>query len=252
MYDAIVLAGGVNSEQLRQYSSAEYEALIEIGGKPMVSFVVDALLNVAEIRNVVVVGPQSELSRCLTDERVKVVESGDGIIENVLIALDNMQPTERIVVATADIPMLTSEAVRDFLDRCSSVDADFYYPIVDKDTNEKQYPGMRRTYVKLQEGTFTGGNIFLVNPKVVQNCIEAAKRIFIYRKQPLQLSRILGLKFIVQYLFGTLTISGVAQRVSEILTLRGAVIVSAYPEVGIDVDKPSDLELVRHRFAIRA
>ncbi len=98
MYDAIVLAGGINSEQLRQYSRAEYEALIEIGGKPMVSFVVDALLNVAEIRNVVVVGPRSELNRYFDNDRVKLVENGDGIMENVLLALANMQPTERVVV----------------------------------------------------------------------------------------------------------------------------------------------------------
>lgn len=251
MYDAIVLAGGVNNEQLRQYSRAEYEALIEIGGKPMVSFVVDALLNVEEIRNVVVVGPWSELSKCLSDSRIKIVESGNGIIDNVLIALENMQPTEKVVVATADIPMLTPEAIKDFLDSCSRIDADFYYPIVAKEENEKQYPGMRRTYVKLREGTFTGGNIFLVNPQVVQNCVEAAKRIIAHRKQPLQLSRILGIKFIFQFLLGTLTLPEVSQRVSEILTLRGAVIVSAYPEVGIDVDKPSDLDLVRHRFTVQ-
>lgn len=250
MYDAIVLAGGISSEQLRQYSRAEYEALIEVGGKPMVSFVVDALLKVAEIRKVMVVGPQSELSRYLVDTRIKVVENGNGIIENVLIALSNMQPTEKVIIATADIPMLTPEAVSDFLDRCARIDADFYYPIVAKEENEKQYPGMRRTYVKLKEGTFTGGNIFLVNPQVVKNCVEAAKRIFTYRKQPLQLSRILGIKFIIQYLLGTLTMPEVAQRVSEILTLRGAVVVSAYPEVGIDVDKPSDLDLVRQRFAV--
>lgn len=251
MYDAIVLAGGVNSEQLRQYSRAEYEALIEIEGKPMVSFVVNALLNVAEIRNIVVVGPRSELGKYFADKRVKLVESGNGIIENVLLALDNMQPTEKVVVATADIPMLTPDAVRDFLERCSRVDADFYYPIVSKGENEKYYPGMRRTYVKLREGTFTGGNIFLVNPKVVPNCIEASKKIVVYRKQPLQLSRILGIKFIIQYLLGILTMEEVAQRVSEILHLRGTVVVSTYPEVGIDVDKPSDLDLVRHRFAVR-
>ncbi|MBP2645542.1 MAG: MobA-like transferase domain containing protein, partial [Firmicutes bacterium] len=31
----------------------------------------------------------------------------------------------------------------------------------------------------------------------------------------------------------------------------GAVIQSPYPELGIDVDKPSDLELVRATFSVR-
>jgi molybdopterin-guanine dinucleotide biosynthesis protein A len=252
MYDAIVLAGGVNSEQLRQYSCAEYEALIEIHGKPMVTFVVDALLKVEEVRNIVVVGPEKELHGHLPKERVKLVASADGIIGNVLTALQNMEPTKKVIVATADIPMLTPEAVCDFLQRCSQQEADFYYPIVAREANEGHYPGMRRTYVKLREGTFTGGNIFLVDPVVVGRCVEAANKIVAQRKNPFQLSRLLGLRFIIQFLLGTLTLPAVAKRVSEILNLRGAVVVSAYPELGIDVDKPSDLDLVRNQFTLRA
>lgn len=251
MYDAIVLAGGVNSDQLRRYSCAEYEALIEIDGKPMVSFVVEALLQMSEVRTIVVVGPKQELHRFFGDDRVKVVESGRGIMENVLIALDNISPTEKVIIATADIPMLTPEAVHDFLGNCAKCEADFYYPIVAKEENEKVYPGIRRTYVRLKEGTYTGGNIFLVNPHVIRNCMDVAKHIVAHRKNPFQLSRILGLKFVFQFIWGTLTLPDVVRRVSELLNLRGAVIVSAYPEVGIDVDKPSDLDLVRHRFTLR-
>jgi 2-phospho-L-lactate guanylyltransferase (CobY/MobA/RfbA family) len=35
------------------------------------------------------------------------------------------------------------------------------------------------------------------------------------------------------------------QKVSDMLDLKGAVVVAPWPEVGVDVDKPSDLELVR-------
>jgi hypothetical protein len=169
----------------------------------------------------------------------------------VLIALDNISPTEKVIIATADIPMLTPEAVHDFLENCAQYDADFYYPIVAKEENEKAYPGICRTYVKLKEGTYTGGNIFLVNPNVIRNCMEVAKHIVAHRKNPFRLSRILGLKFVFQFIWGTLTLPDVARRVSELLKLRGAVIVSTYPEVGIDVDKPSDLDLVRHQFTLR-
>lgn len=251
MYDAIVLAGGVNNEQLRQYSCAEYEALIEIDGRPMVSFVVEALLQINEVRSIVVVGPRQQLHSFFQDGRVKLVESGKGIMENVLIALDSISPTERVIIATADIPMLTPEAVHDFLTKCARHEADFYYPIIAKEENERSYPGIRRTYVRLKEGVFTGGNIFLVNPGVIRNCMEVAKQIVAKRKNPFQLSRILGLKFVVQFILGTLTLPDVVRRVSELLNLRGAVVVSPYPEVGIDVDKPSDLDLVRHRFTLR-
>ena len=81
--------------------------------------------------------------------------------------------------------------------------------------------------------------------------MEVAERIIDNRKNPLKLCCILGWSFVLAFLLGSLSLVKVERRVSEILGIKGAVIQSDYPELGIDVDKPSDLELVRTVFSSR-
>ncbi|HBR33284.1 MAG TPA: hypothetical protein DD734_01515, partial [Firmicutes bacterium] len=60
-----------------------------------------------------------------------------------------------------------------------------------------------------------------------------------------QLSRLLGFKFLVKLLTGRLKVAEIEARVEEILGMKGAGVLSLYPEIGVDVDKPSDLALAR-------
>lgn len=249
MYDAIILAGGENSKHLSKFSPQPYEAMIEIAGKPMVSFVAQALSASQHVDKIFVVGPVKELSRCEFPENTIMVESGPTIIETIKLGMEALGHQRKVLVVTADIPLLTAEAINDFLVQCDKVEADLYYPIVKREVNNKCYPGNKRTYVRLKEGTYTGGNIFLVNPAIVPQCMVVAERIIDNRKNPFKLACILGWKFVVQFILGTLSLEGVERRVSELLGITGAVVNSQYPELGIDVDKPSDLELVKSAFS---
>lgn len=249
MYDAIILAGGENSKQLSKFSPQPYEAMIEIAGKPMVAFVAEALSASQHVERIFVVGPVKELTRCKFPNNTFIVESGKSIIETIKIGMEALGHQRKVLVVTADIPLLTADAVNDFLVQCAAIDADLYYPIVQREVNNRCYPGNKRTYVRLKEGTYTGGNIFLVNPAIVPQCVAVAERIIDNRKNPFKLACILGWKFVFQFIFGTLSLGNVEKRVSELLGIKGAVVCSQYPELGIDVDKPSDLELVKSAFS---
>jgi NDP-sugar pyrophosphorylase family protein len=65
MYDAIILAGGENSKQLSALSPQPYEAMIEIAGKPMVSYVAQALAESPRVGRIFVIGPVQVLSSCV-------------------------------------------------------------------------------------------------------------------------------------------------------------------------------------------
>lgn len=249
MYDAIILAGGQNGERLRQASAQSYEAMIEIAGKPMVTFVAEALAACPQIGRILVVGPQRELAACSFPPSAVVVEGGKTIMDTIKNGMAMLGHDNKVLVATADIPLVTPVAIEDFLAQCAKVDADLYYPIVTRESNDKHYPGNKRTYVRFQEGTFTGGNLFLVNPKIVPHCVQVAERIIENRKNPFKLCCLLGWSFVFNFIFGRLGLPEVEARVAELLGITGAVIKSGFPEVGIDVDKPSDLELVRSTFA---
>ncbi|MGL5513835.1 MAG: nucleotidyltransferase family protein, partial [Sporomusa sp.] len=174
------------------------------------------------------------------------VPGGQTILETIDQGMKALGHANRTLVVTADIPLLTPAAIEDFLDQCAGLDADLYYPIIAWTDHERRFPGNKRTYVRLKEGTFTGGNIFLVNPKIVDQCMKVAERIIANRKNPLKLCCLLGWTFVIQFIFGTLRLKQVEERVETILGVKGAVIQSQYAELGLDVDKPSDLDLVRN------
>jgi hypothetical protein len=196
-------------------------------------------------------GPVEELAGCDFPPNTRILAGGRTIIDTILLGMAALDHNRNVLVATADIPLLTAEAVNDFVEQCSRLNADLYYPVVPREVNDRYYPGNKRTYVRLKEGTYTGGNLFLVNPAIVPQCTTVAGKFIAERKNPLKLCQMLGWSFVIRFLLGKLPLRDVEQRVSELLGVNGAVINSPYPELGIDVDKPSDLEMVRATFSLR-
>ncbi|MBC7104768.1 MAG: NTP transferase domain-containing protein [Firmicutes bacterium] len=238
---AVVVAGSANNGALRSCSPAAFEALIPIHGRPMVGYVVDALLATPGIAGLVLVGPPG-LAEAVPG--APVVPARAGLMENVLAGVEAAGTSDPVLVATGDIPLLTAEAVADFLERCREREADLYYPIIRRAVVEDRYPGARRTYVRLREGSFTGGNLFLVRPAVARKVADVAERLLFYRKRPWRMGGMIGLALPVKYLLGRLSLREAEERVCRMLGVRGAVIVSPYPEIGVDVDRPEDLALV--------
>lgn len=246
MIDAIILAGAANTGKLREVSSAAAEATIPVAGRPMIWHVVNALHRSTHIGRIIVVGPE-EVARVeygIERDRLLHLPSGSTMIENLLRAVDHVRGQPRVLVVTSDIPLLTPEAVDDFIERCKPFEADIYYPVVRKETNEVSYPGMQRTYVRLKEGTFTGGNIAMVAPEALIRGRSVIEQAFLMRKKPIKLARLLGFRFILKFMFSRLGLREIEQRAAAIIGCTGRAVVSPYPELGIDVDKPSDLELV--------
>ncbi|WP_418791322.1 NTP transferase domain-containing protein [Phosphitispora sp. TUW77] len=243
MFDAIVIAGRNNAGALRDCSGEFYEAMIRIGNKPMVSYVIDALKESGIVGKIVVAGPK-QLEDFLTDDCVSVVQTQYGIIENAVKALEYVDTSAPVLIATSDIPLLTAQAVKDFVDLSLKYDADFFYPIVSMNEVFNRFPGMERTSAQLKEGRFTGGNLFLVNPDAVPRSAQKAREFVNSRKSPLKLCRILGLKFVLKLILNRLSIPELENKVSEVLSIKVKAIITKHPEIGIDVDKPSDYSIV--------
>jgi molybdopterin-guanine dinucleotide biosynthesis protein A len=244
--DALILAGSVNNGKLKECSPVVNEALIPIGDKAMVQYVVEAITKSAKIDRAIIVGP-AELFRPLfvQNDKMLFAMGGETIIKGVLNGL-KLASSKKVLIATSDIPLLTPEAVDMFIDDClKHQDVELFYPIVPKEVNDREFPGVKRTYVNLKDGIFTGGNIFLVNQEIVPKCAAKAEKMVSLRKSPLALAKLIGIGFIIKFLLRQLTIKEAENRVSKLLGVAGKAIVSPYPQIGVDVDKPSDLELVR-------
>jgi len=247
--DAVILAGSPNTGKLQECSPVSNEALIDIAGRYMVEYVVDVLKKLPAINRIVIVGPVEELTSLYGgDPGIRLVGSGATPVKSLQQGVDQTDWREGDstgLVVTSDVPLISSESIQDFISCCGDQSADFYYPIVSQEANERRFPGVKRTYVKLKDGIFTGGNIFLVNAEVVERVAAKAEEFVRLRKSPVAMCRLVGIGFIIKYVSGRLTISDAERRVSRLLGIRGVCIISKYAEIGVDVDKPGDLELVR-------
>lgn len=245
MHDAIILAGGKNTAALKRMTRKEYEALIDIAGEPMVAFVARTLAASKNIGRILVIGPRLELEKISLPAQVRVLEGGCTLLETIHLGIAALGHSHKTLIATADIPLISKAAVDHFIEACTQKEADFYYPIVAKEIHNRYYPNNKRTYVALQEGTFTGGNLFMVKPDIVPKCLGFARGIINKRKSPFALCRIMGWSIVLRFICKQLTIRALEQRFLEISGVTGTVIRTPYPEIGIDVDKPQDLELVQ-------
>jgi GTP:adenosylcobinamide-phosphate guanylyltransferase len=244
LVNAIVMAGRANDARLKDSSPEPWEGLIDIGGKPMVAWVLDALLGCPQVGQIAMVAPKAPFS-AFGGDRVTLVEPPGPMIENALAGIRACPPSEFILASTSDIPFVNSSIVERFLKQCSQREGDFYYPVASKESTEKRFPGVKRTYVTIREGTFTGGNMFLVRRSKSEIIAEKARKWVEYRKAPVKQAGLLGWMFVVKMVLGALTIPELEKSISSYLGCRGIAVISNDPEIGTDVDKPSDLELAR-------
>jgi len=246
MIDCVILAGGGSSALTRQ-EGVSNKALLKIGGKEMVRFVLDVYRQLDEIGRVVLVGPEREMSFLKKDYSLEILPESNSLIGNLLLANRFLKTENHLLISSADTPMLSTRAVLDFIRQCRPFDYDFYYPIVEQGESEKVFPGEKRTFIALKEGTFTGGNLFLVNSAAIEPSAPLVEKFLEYRKKPFKLASLLGTGFIFSMLMKSLSISQLEKRFSSLLKIRAKAVISSYPEIGFDVDKPSDLELIRRK-----
>jgi len=234
--DVIVLAG--------ENKDTVNKAFYKIKDKYMIENVVETLRESESIDRIAVVGPKDKLESAIGGIVDYVIEGTGSIVSNILLALECFPEANKILVVTSDIPMITREAMEDFIARCSERDVDLYYSIVDKKVNDQKYPGVRRTYARLWEGRFTGGNVFCFNPAIKDKCKDFVEKMLEYRKSPAKMAGLLGFAFLLRLALGILTINAIERKCESLLGIRGAAIISPYPEISNDVDRLSDLEFI--------
>lgn len=258
--DAVVLAGGGAlkadsgaSKQTALTVGMTNKALLRIGPRLMVDYVIEALKACPEIRRIVLVGPAALQNVYGPDSGLLLARPGDtplGSLASGAAVLDaDPDDQDWVLSCTGDIPFLTAGAVTDFIDQCRHKEADFYYPITSRQAVESRFPGVKRTYVKLRDGLFTGGNLFLVRRSIMKDALPKAEGFMCLRKQPVAMARLVGFGFLFTYLFGLMTIAKAERWVSKLVNYQGAAVISDYAEIGVDVDKTTDLDLARRLLA---
>jgi molybdopterin-guanine dinucleotide biosynthesis protein A len=134
---ALVLAG--DSEEKSSTHFEENKALIKINNKEMILYVIEALKKLDFIEQITVVGNRAKLSG-ISDNFDLIIDQGESLSINLMKGAQAFEDHEELMVLSSDIPMITPDALRDFVEKAHQHQADLYYPIVTKEHNEAKYP----------------------------------------------------------------------------------------------------------------
>lgn len=246
---AVVLAGAPADQEIAQKFSINWRAELPVAGKPMVQYIIDALKASSYVSDIHVIG------NIQCDGVSGIIPPAGNMIDNLMAGMKLYKDADYILLTTSDIPMVTSEALDDFIEKCKNRDADFYYPIISREDSLRRFPGMRRTYAKLAEGTFTGGNIFIISPKfmldnagLINNVLKARKNIF-------KLANIIGIGFLFRAVIAqtlyvkALKLADLEKTVGRILNGKVKAVRTPYAEIGADIDDPEQLEAMERLLA---
>lgn len=241
-----VLAGGGLDDKVAKAAGAPCKALADVGGQPLVTWVIDALRGAELVSEFVVIqGPTRPLSEQLSDSARLATAQGPAILDTFYAAAEALPQSERILCVTADLPLLTSEAIDDFIGSCLPLQAEVSYAIVAADEVERAMPGRGKTVARLREGRFTGGGAGCLSRRFILEHGATIARTFARRKNPLGMLQMFGWGFVARLALGRLSVADLERRASEMLGCTLQAVISEHPGLAFDVDDADDLELAR-------
>jgi GTP:adenosylcobinamide-phosphate guanylyltransferase len=189
--DAIVLAG--TDSNPRRMIEGQNKAFLEVAGEILVRRVVKALLEASTIGNILVVGPADRLRTALAGlpGEIIIVEQAGQMLSNAWAAISASEsrlrrqtgtndPLRPLLFISADIPLICSAAVDDFVTRCASEDSKspvkyaMLVGVAEESSLRQFYPeagkdGIKRPYVNFSNCRLRLANIYVGRPRGLSN-----------------------------------------------------------------------------------
>lgn len=248
--NAIVTAGGASQpgEPLYEATKGGLKSMVDICGKPMVQWVLDALGESAQVERVFVIGLPPETDLVCKHPLIIVPDQGDmlsNIREGAREVL-RVDPNARYaLLASGDLPALRSEIIDWVTCQAQDYEQDLYYTVIERRVMEAHFPASRRTYVHLKDTQVCGGDLHCFRLAAAVEDSPLWNRLIGARKNPMRQASMLGYDTLLLLMLRQLSLKDAEAAVCKRLGIRGRAVVSPYPEIGMDVDKPFQLEMMR-------
>ena len=231
---AIVLAGGGLPVDFAGIAPVESKAFLPILEKPMVEYVTQTLYH-GPFSQIVLVGDERAVTPSIRSQVDKIVPPGKNIVGSLSNGLAGMQDEKQVFVCAGDLPLLSVAVVEQFLRQSRESAGELTYSIVRREDSEKAFPGFPHTYVKLKEGSFCGGGLFLLPPVVLDNFRHLMTQMTEMRKAPWKMAGLLGVDIILKLIFKSLSIADLEKKAGSLLGVTASAVVSP-PEAAFNVD----------------
>jgi len=250
---ALVLAGDrTKSDELIQNSDAGCKAMIDIDGLPMVRRVLNALRAAKTIRKITLSGPEETeiandppLAQWIDNGDIFWREPGPSPSTSAYSAMRALDPSEPILLTTADHPLLTAEIVDAFARQSLADDVDLTVGLAPHALVVEAYPGIKKTVMRFSDGDFCGCNLFAFLTPEGRRAANFWRKIEQQRKKPMVLIGLLGWWAVIRYRLGMLSLEEALAKLGKRLGLRIRAVILPYANAAIDVDSIADLMLVK-------
>ena len=255
MIDALVLAGGIpkEGEPLFPLTRGRSKALLPVAGKPMAQWVLDALGAARLVRRAVVVGLDGGLR--YPRELVYVPNHGS-MLDNVHAGAETIMRldprADRILVVSSDIPTAPGAQIDWVIEQTQAADDDFSYCVIARQPMERVFPGSRCTFYRFRDGEVCGGDMAVISTRLFSMDAGIWQRLTAARKSRVKTAATIGLDVLILFLLRRLSLDEAVRRASRRLRVRGRAVACPHPELGMDVDKPFQLDMVEEYLRRRA
>jgi len=208
LYDALILAG---DKRASRNIGGKNKVLLKIDGRPVISYVLSALVGSKYVRNIWIVGPKEQIEKAIKPDLAKikgrkviVLEQWENLIENVwngfLHTIEgykkgidpstylNTPIQEKVVLALSGyIPLLASYEVDEFIENAEIDKFDYIAGITPDYSLKPYYPkenklGIKHSYFHGREIKWRQNNLHLGRLLKIRNKIYIQK-MYEYRHQ---------------------------------------------------------------------
>jgi GTP:adenosylcobinamide-phosphate guanylyltransferase len=244
-WTAIVLAGSrPGTDAFAAQHGTDLKALIPVGGVPMVTRPVAALLRSPGIGRVRVLAQHPDrIAMVLPEnERLTVEESGETIASTLDAILADPATTFPLLVTTADHALLDEAMIGEF---CAKADgADVAISLVERRGLMARLPQTQRTWLKFRGGAYSGANLFAFGSARAAKAVALWRSVEQDRKKGWRMIAALGPSVLTGAVLRLRTLDQVLESVGGKLGITIRKVEPSNPLAAIDVDKEADHALV--------
>jgi GTP:adenosylcobinamide-phosphate guanylyltransferase len=242
-FKALILAGsrGGEVDPAAAYAGVAHKGLIVLQGQTLLARVLGAI-QAAGPETIGVSANDAAIRAALAGTGAVILPTASGPSQSVEDAAHKLGFP--LVVTTVDHALLKPEWITQFL--ADTPDwADVAVMLASEDRVQAAAPRTKRTYLRFQDGRYSGCNLFLLRNENALNVVHVWRKVEALRKQPWKIAAMLGPSFLIRYLLNRLTLDEAVLRLGRLAKVKAAAVRAHDGLAAVDVDKPSDLDLVR-------
>lgn len=250
--DAILTAGGIPQPEdpLYTYTNGDSKALVDVAGKPMIQWVLDALSDTKYVDNVIIIGLSSK-SGVTCKKPMHFISNQGRMLANVVAGVSKsveLAPkAEYVLAVSSDIPGISAGMIDWLIETSMQTKEDMYYGVIPREVMEARFPGANRTYTKLKDIQLCGADMHIAHVSMTTDPDHLAmwEALIGNRKSPLKQAATIGIGTLFRMVTRSITLDELVATVTKRIGITGRPIIWENAEPGMDVDKPHQLEILR-------